>query len=410
MTSAVGSGVRPDTIARMETPARIRTTASSAWSPAALGALLALVLGWSITSANGYGGGATATARPASDAAFEQTVADYPRVEREVRFTSGEVTLAGSLTLPRGPGPFPAVVALSGAGAQDRDGLASSAEEARVMPAFFAQAGIALLRTDDRGVGGSTGDSVEATFDDLVADARAAMAFLAERPDIDSNRIGLLGASQGAAIAARTAAEHGAAFVVLYSGPGLLGSTLLLDQIARLDRASGLPEATVERIVERTREAIGWIEADVDDTTREARLRPIVEELRRLRRRTPFSTDHHALTIEREIDMLTSPAYRAGLAHDPAPFLRRLRCPVLVVYGELDLQVHPDVNLPPVRAALDAAPTDDVTVVRLPGLNHLLQPAITGLPDEYASGRRAPAVHQRTTRWIGSRFGEPGGP
>ena len=357
-------------------------------------AMLAMVFGWVIDASK------------RDDAPVVQGVPPEPLVEREVRINSGNVVLAGSLTLPPGPGPFPAAIKISGAGVQDRTGLATTAEEARMAPELFARAGIALLRTDDRGAGASGGNSFAATFDDLVADTLAAVAFLARQDEVDPGRIGLIGASQGSQIAtlAATHDEVAVAFVVLFSAPGLLGRELLFDQVARIERAGGMPETTVAEIGSRTREAIGWIDAPVDDATRRDKLRPIARELRRLRRTSPFAAGDTEVSLEREIDVLTSPVYRDALDYDPVPALRRLRCPVLAIHGELDLQVHPDVNLPPIERALAAAPTDDVTIVRLPGLNHLLQPATTGHVSEYPDGRRSPEVYRRTAAWIAERF------
>ena len=373
---------------------------SRSWSPGplvvvAFAAVLAIVFGLVIEASRSGDDATVAPVPPPPE----------PLIEREVRFESGDVVIAGSLTLPPGPGPFPAAIKISGAGVQDRTDMASTPEEARVPPEIFARAGIALLRTDDRGAGDTTGDTYQATYDDLVADTVAAVAFLARQDEIDPTRIGLIGASLGAAVATQTAARHeDIAFVVLFSGMGLVGRKVLFDQIVRIDLAGGLPQETVGEILERTREAIGWIDAPIDDRLRREKLRPLARELRRLRRTSPFAAGDTELSIEREIDLLTSPAYRSGLSYDPAPDLRQLRCPVLVIHGELDLQVHPDVNLPPVEAALAAAPTDDVTIARFPGLNHMLQPAATGHPDEYGTSPRSPEVYKRTAAWIAERF------
>lgn len=365
----------------------------------AFAALLALLLGWMIEAMRHPEDPATAPA-PAQEALFS---------ERDVVIPSGDIELAGTLTLPPGPGPFPAVLSISGAGKQDRTGGAKDPAEARLMPHLFARAGIALLRTDDRGVGGSGGDSFDATLTDLVVDAAASVAFLARQGEIDPKGIGLLGASQGALLAAQAAAEHPeVAFAVLYSGPGRVGHEVLFDQIKRIEKAGGLPQATVDEILRLTEEGIGLIRAEIDETTRRDRLRPIVQELRRLRRTSPFAAQDTQASIEREIDILTSPMYRSSLAYDPAGALRLLRCPVLVIYGGLDLQAHPEFNRPPVEAALAAAPTDDVTITVLPGLNHYLQPAETGHPSEYATGRRSPQVYERTAAWIAERFSVEG--
>ncbi|MEM7355963.1 MAG: alpha/beta hydrolase [Acidobacteriota bacterium] len=382
--------------------------ASMAFAPDArhvvvFGLGLALALGWLIEASRG----ATEVDLPTAEALAEPAWA-----EREVHFASGEVEIAGTLTLPSGAGPFPAAIHLSGAGVQDRDGSAANPDESRRTVEAFARARIALLRTDDRGAGESTGDSFQATFDDLVDDAAAAVAFLAQDAAINPRHIGLIGASQGAAIAGLTASRHdGIAFVVFYSGLGLPGKEVLYDQLARMHRAGGLPEATIEQALELTREGVGWLEAPIDDATRRDKLRPLARRLRELTRTNPFAARDSAASIEREVEHLTSPAFRSALDYDPRPALRGLRCPVLVIHGELDLQVDPDLNLPPVEEALAAAPTEDVTVVRFAGLNHYLQPAETGHLSEYGRHPRSPEVIERTTAWIAERFvGREGAP
>lgn len=339
-------------------------------------------------------------------------------IERSVSFQSGGVTLGGVLTLPPGPGPFPAAVVLSGAGAQDRFG-GRDADEARTMPAAFSDAGIALLRTDDRGVGESGGDTSTASYDDLVADAEASMAFLAAQPEIDAQRIGLSGYSQGALIAGLTASRLASdsaderpavAFLILNSGPGRLGRVSVLEQNATLLRDEGVPEATVQEALELMGRALeitmGPPESPAVSPGDGARgqLRPIVRQLRRLRNTNPFGLGDAAPSVEREIDMLLSTAFREALAYDPGPALRRVRCPVLVIHGELDRQVDPTTELPPVEAALAAAPTDDVTVHLFPGLNHFLEPSATGHMDEYGLRPRSPEVYRTQAAWIADRF------
>jgi len=104
---------------------------------------------------------------------------------------------------------------------------------------------------------------------------------------------------------------------------------------------------------------------------------------------------------------LTAPWFRAFLAYDPRPPLRSLRVPVLALNGELDMQVLPDQNLPEIEKALAASGHPDATVRRLPGLNHLFQPATTGSPLEYAGidTTMSPVALEAVSGWILERFG-----
>ncbi|MEM8964171.1 MAG: hypothetical protein AAGD38_21985, partial [Acidobacteriota bacterium] len=202
-------------------------------------------------------------------------------------------------------------------------------------------------------------------------------------------------------VAAAAAAERSdIAFVVLLSSPGLPGKDVVVDQAIRLERVDGTPEPTLEDVAEQMRAGIEILLAPLDEEERARRLRPIIEATQALTRDDPFAS---AASIDRELAVLTSASFRSALTWDPRPALERLRCPVLVLHGELDMQVDPERNLPPLEAALEQAPTDDVTIVRLPGLNHLLQPAETGHPREYAGARRDPAVYDRIATWIVER-------
>lgn len=361
----------------------------------AFAVLLAAVLGVGVQRA---------TAPADSDVALD---ADF--VEEEVEVRHGEIVLAGTLSLPTGVVPFPAVISITGAGAQDRDGGRTDPLEIRAAPSSMAQRGLALLRLDDRGTGGSNGNNDEASLEDLVADIAAAVDFLHRDPRIEANRVGLLGASLGGIVAAQLAARRSdIAFVVLYSVPVLPAREQLLEQNAALLRVDGLPEETVERVVEQLAEGLRWIEADVPESERRQRLRPLIEEMRRLQRQSPFDAVSER-SIDVEIDAITSRGFRSQLAVDPRDALRELKAPVLGLYGSLDLQVEPASNARALREALRLGGNEDATVEVLPRLNHLLQPAESGHPREYAQGRRSLEVLERTADWIAERVDGRGG-
>ena len=155
--------------------------------------------------------------------------------EEQVTFLNGEVTLAGTLALPKGPGPYPAVVLLSGDGQQDRDWTFGKLKMGKIISDRLVAGGVAVLRLDDRGVGGSSGESeLQATFLDSCNDARAAIRLLRARPDI--TKVGLCGHSGGAIIAGMTAVQDtgGVDFFITISGPFITGEEILLDQARNL--------------------------------------------------------------------------------------------------------------------------------------------------------------------------------
>jgi hypothetical protein len=320
----------------------------------------------------------------------------YPYQALDVAFdnAAGHDRLAGTLTLPPGKGPFPAIVLIAGSGAHDRDETLFGHKPFRVLADHLTREGMAVLRYDKRGVGASTGDYASATTADFAADADAAVRFLAARSDIDAHRIGLIGHSEGGLIAPIVANRNRkVAFVVLMAGSAVDGADLLEAQQKRIDEVMGLggeelaqasaEEARMIHIVRNAAnpaEAAAQLKAEADAEAE--------------RTGTPKGL------AEARAAQLEGPWFRAFLAYDPAPALERLRIPVLALIGSKDVQVPPDQNLPALRAALAHDPR--ATVQELPDLNHLFQPATTGAPSEYAQIETtlAPAALDTITAWV----------
>lgn len=312
--------------------------------------------------------------------------------EREVRIPSTRgVALAGTLLTPEAHGPWPAVVLVTGSGAQDRDETVFGHKPFRVLSEALAARGIAVLRYDDRGVGASTGDFASATLHDFADDARAAAAWLRMQPGIDPARLGLLGHSEGGLVAPLAVGGAGGAirFVVLVASPGLRGLDTFLVQDAAIARAGGTPAASIERLAQRKRALFAILAGDTDPATHATRLRAAM-------RAMPMTDDERAqlqaagLDIEsliaQQVALLDNDATRAFVRHDPAPGLRALPVPALALFAGNDLQVPLDAQMPPLRAALQARTGCRAhEVVVLPGLNHLFQASTTGIPGEYAT-------------------------
>lgn len=310
----------------------------------------------------------------------------YPSVEVSVPHDG--VVLAGTLTVPEGSGPHPAVVLITGRGPHDRDGSAGPHRPFLVLADALTRAGVAVLRTDDRGVGGSGGSLAAASYDDLAGDALAGVALLATRPGIDPARIGLLGHSEGGYLAPLAAGRGGVAFVVLLAGPAVPGDEVLAEQARRIPGLPGVggdPEGYA---------------AFVESFT--ARLRAGDREgARALAGRVVALAGPDRSAQEQRADVAALMDREKFLLHDPAPALRALRVPVLALFGGVDLQVPPEQNEAPMRALLAGGP--DATVRTFPGLDHALQPSATGEPGEY--GTIAPEVLDAITTWTSERFG-----
>jgi pimeloyl-ACP methyl ester carboxylesterase len=300
------------------------------------------------------------------------------------RNDAASLTLAGTLTLPPGDGPFPAVVLLTGSGPQDRDETLMGHKPFLVLADALARRGIAVLRSDDRGVGGSGGSMATATSHDFADDALAAFTYLKTRKEIDPRRIGLVGHSEGGLIAPLVAVRaDDVAFLVLLAGTGVPGSEIVLKQNELIARAAGASEESIRKQVEGLRTAIEAIAAEPDDDAVAARIRPAILEILSGEGKTGGVAGDLA-GVEAMVKQLTSPWFRTFLALDPRLALARVKCPVLALNGEKDLQVPPSQNLPEIAKALASGGNPAVTIKELPGLNHLFQPAKTGAPSEYA--------------------------
>jgi len=336
----------------------------------------------------------------------------FPYTAEEVRYEANGVKLAGTLTLPPGAGPFPAVLLLTGSGPENRDEEVFGHKPFLVIADHLTRAGIAVLRVDDRGVGGSTGNVATSTTADFADDALAGVRFLKAHPRIAPGRIGLLGHSEGGVIAPLAASRSKeVAFVVLLAGTGVPGSEILLDQGARIARAEGAPEEKIKTGVADQKRIFDLMRTEKDPVALRAKLRDAV----RAQIAGLPEPERKAIPdfyVDQQVDQVLSPWFRFFLTYDPRPALTQVKVPVLALNGERDLQVDPGLNLPEIEKALKTAKNQDVTVRRLPGLNHLFQHAKTGALSEYAKSEEtiSPEVLDIVTKWILDRFGKPAGP
>jgi len=322
-----------------------------------------------------------------------------PYRSEDVRISSPGAVLAGTFTHPAGSGPVPAILLVSGSGRLDRDETMFEQKPFLVLSDYLTRAGYAVLRLDKRGVGASTGDRAQETLDNLSSDALAAVAWLKVRPDVAPHRVGVLGHSEGGAVAALAAAAGAGDidFVVMLGGPGEPIVDLLTEQTVGLVRAQGAPESVLAAEQDIARQEFEILKQEPDLGRARTRLQALAAAWRP---KQPELAD----LLTGGMDRVLSPEVHSLLSYAPGETLRRISCPILAIYGGKDLQAPADSNA---RAAIEALTTGAAptfTLVKLPGLNHLFQTAKTGSLAEYAQSEEtmSPIALRTVSAWLDS--------
>ena len=316
----------------------------------------------------------------------------YPYTVREIEYETdvdGSV-IAGTLTAPRDAENCPAVLLISGSGLQDRDQTVYGHKPFEVLADFLTRRGIAVLRVDDRGVGGSTGSPWNAANPEILAeDALSGVEYLKGLDEVDVRRIGLVGHSEGALVAAIAATESGdVSFIVMMAGLGIPwpdNALLAAEEGLRRLGKSGENIAANKDLLSRIFRAVR-LGHESERTEREIR-RAIDEWLGSLDGELKREFDEYSRANPGHWDSLADrfaePPYRYYMTTDPAKFIEKVRCPVLAICGENDIQVMAEDNLEAIRQALRAGGNTRSRIELLPGLNHLFQHSSTGLTSEY---------------------------
>ncbi len=306
--------------------------------------------------------------------------------EVSVRYASVDASISGSLLLPVTPGPHPAIVMIHGSGAVTRDAL-------RPFANHFARNGVAVLITDKRGTGASTGRWARATFDDLAEDALAGVRYLRGRPEIRRGAVGVHGMSLGGWVAPLAAVKsRDVAFVVVESAPVMTPLEHERLRVQTTMRADGHKGQTIAQAVafmdqkfEVARTGEGWdrLEAAMRAGEKAGWIAYVnapasLESLR-------WHWDH-------------------VFSHDPLPVLERLSVPMLVLYGELDSIVPPKVHKARMEQATRAAGRHDVTILEFARANHGFFEAITGGRIEQPTlGAFVAGYFEARTDWVRAR-------
>lgn len=318
----------------------------------------------------------------------------FPYYTEDVKFENkaDHVTLAGTLSLPKKEGNFPAVVLITGSGKQNRDEEILRHKPFLVLSDYLTKKGIAVLRFDDRGAGESTGDYTKESTIDLARDVQAGVDYLKTRKEINKTKIGLIGHSEGGPIAPIIAANSkDIDFIVLLAAPGLRGDKLLLLQKEVLERQFGVPENDIQKGQEIFK---GGYEIILASSANDEKLKNNLSHY--------AQSQFDDKTAKSFVDQITNVWWYNFLRLDPAIALAKVKCPVLALNGSKDLQVPAAVNLEMIKNALIKAENKNVTIKEIPGLNHLFQECKTGSPMEYDTIEQtfSPIALEEISSWM----------
>ena len=314
------------------------------------------------------------------------------------------ISLAGTLTLPKKKGVFPVVILISGSGPQNRDEELLGHKPFLVLSDFLTKNGIAVLRYDDRGTALSKGDFKTATSADFATDVESAIAYLKTRKEINKNKIGLIGHSEGGLIAPMVASKSkDVAFIVLLAGIGMQGDSLLLLQKKLIEEASGVSKEDIQKgqlsnrkIFDIVKKSTSLEQLNADLTIH---FKQIVKDIPNHQKPAEMGDDDF---VKLQVKQIASPWIQYFIKYNPEATLEKVKCPVLAMNGEKDLQVPPKENLEAIKKAITKGGNKRVTTKELPNLNHLFQECKTGSPDEYATIEQtySPIVLNEIVKWL----------
>lgn len=311
----------------------------------------------------------------------------YPYIEREVSYKNEKENfeIGGTLTIPKGNGPFPAVILITGSGSQDRDETVFNHKPFLIIADYLTRRGIAVLRVDDRGVGKTGGSPAKATTLNFVDDVLSGIKFLKTQKEIDKNKMGLIGHSEGGIIAPLVATRSKAVkFIVLLAGTGVNGERILIEQSKLIAKAQGADKKMIKDNYKQQKQIYKMLRSIKDEKQLNENLNRLFHKFYdELPEKDKAKLGNPHKKIKMQIKQVSSPWFRFFLTYDPAKTLKKTKCAVLAMGGSLDLQVPAKENLKAIKKALKKAKNKNVKIVELEGLNHLFQPAKTGAISEY---------------------------
>ena len=327
----------------------------------------------------------------------------FPYESIEVSFTNEKaaIKLSGTLSLPSGKGPFPAVILISGSGPQNRNSEVFHHKPFLVLSDYLTRKGIAVLRYDDRGVGQSEGNFEQATSVDFAEDARAALDFLRKQKNINSKKTGIIGHSEGGMIAPLVAAEGALpAFLVLLAAPGIPIDSLMMLQSKQVARSEGINDEEIQKTLTFNRQFYDIMLNESDGKKAKSEIDKLIANyLKNLEgdKKTAAEGQLNAMYT-----IAYSPWFQFFIRYNPQPVLEKVKCPVLAINGDMDIQVTAKENLAGIEKSLQKGGNTNFEIREIKNLNHLMQKAEKGTISEYAALEEtfSPEVLELIASWI----------
>ncbi len=334
----------------------------------------------------------------------------FPYKSEEVVYNGNGLQYGGTITIPQGSGTFPALVLITGSGQQDRDETIFNHKPFAVLADALTRDGFVVLRVDDRGMGNSTGNFAASTTADFANDVNASLEYLKTRKEVNDDKIGLLGHSEGGMIAPMVASQRkDIDFVVLLAAPGVKIIDLMAEQNAAVMRAAGVDSIFSESFRQMYPQLITALGNATDTITAVQNALPVLQswqskqDTNNLHKLGFYSTVDLQQYIRETYAAVSMPWFKYFINFDPQPYLTKLKkVKVLALNGSRDIQVVSSQNLPAVRSALLAGKTKTFQTTELPGLNHLFQTCNKCTVTEYGQLDEtiAPLALQTITDWL----------
>ena len=325
----------------------------------------------------------------------------YKSEEVTVKNKADGISLAGTLTLPDQGNRFPAVVMVTGSGAQNRDQEILGHKPFLVIADYLSRHGIVVLRCDDRGTGASQGNHDASTNEDFARDTEAALDYLRSRKEINAQQIGIIGHSCGGTIAFNVAAKDSrVAFIVSLAGAAVRGDSLMLRQVELISKSQGMPDVAWQATKPALRNRYAILQQT--NKTSEELQKELYADVAKTIPPQQLKDSLVMQQISTQINSMISPWYLHFMRYDPTKDLQQIKCPVLALNGEKDIQVDATMNLKAIQERISENGNKRVTTKAYPKLNHLFQTCEKGTLAEYGQLEEtiSPEVLKDILEWI----------